>query len=508
MAGSKLAMLTNMIKQFPDIVQNAIMTRQGLLDALMDPRRDMNKECGYPEEYEPTLLYNLYRRDGISKRVVELYPSESWRKDPEVYETEDAEKTPFEEEFDTLVKSKNLWYWLNRLDELSGIGRYGVLYLGVNDGKDPSEPLAGIPEDDSFEVTTVGTPAKLPITKNEGNVKLVYLRALHESCIQIHTRDTDFKSPRYSKPILYSLTFRDSGTGNISGGRSESVQKVHWTRVIHFADNCLDSEVMGTPRMEVVGDRLCDNRKVASSSGEMFYKGAFPGLSLEVDPNKGDPDMDPKDVRKEMARYANGLSRYLALVGVSVKSLATQIADPGNTLDAIIEQICIALACPKRIFTGSEQGQLASGQDQGTWNDRMHRRREQTVSPKIVRPTIERLMNAGVLSKVKFDIAWPDLNSSTDAEKATVAYTRAQALSLFMSSGLETVMTFADFLTQIMEMDEMQVAEIVKNAQDSIAVIDEAKLHDAEIQAKVNDTLAIPDTQGTPPKNPNLPKGK
>src|SRR6185312_3650467 len=148
--------------------------------------------------------------------------------------------------------------------------------------------------------------------------------------------------------------------------------RVHWSRVIHIADNLRNSEIFGVPRMQPVYNRLLDLRKLYGGSAEMYWAGAFPGLSLETNPQLGgDVLIDQSAVRSMMGQYRNGLQRYLQLTGMSAKVLSPTVVDPTQQVDKQIEAICIELTIPVRVFKGSERGELASNQDDSTWNDRV-----------------------------------------------------------------------------------------------------------------------------------------
>src|SRR5215469_1742373 len=145
------------LRRMEDLVANAYLTRYELMKQLMDPRRSIETECGYPEYGESIsarMYKNLYDREPIAARVVEVMPRECWQVQPEVYEDNDPNTvTPFEEDWDGLgasISPSKSWYgqekgslvyeYLCRLDILSGIGHFGVLLFGFDDGKNLAEP--------------------------------------------------------------------------------------------------------------------------------------------------------------------------------------------------------------------------------------------------------------------------------------------------------------------------------------------------------------------------------
>ena len=475
-------------------IENASTLRTQVMERLLDPRRDINEECGYPETITPQQYRYLYDREGVAKRVVAVVPEESWALLPEVYETEDGEtETPFEVAWGTLVDEMNLFHHLYKVDEISGIGRFGILLLGIKDGStDLSTPIAGVSLDGK---SPVAAPAPSAAGGGDGGVgegdvtRLLYLRAFDESVIQIDQRETNTQSPRYGKPTLYKVTFTDheganAGGASGSGGGLGVKHTVHWTRVIHVADNCMTSEVYGTPRMQVVFNRLMDLRKVYGGSAEMFWKGGFPGIAIEVNPNLPDAELDTDTIKEEMDLYMNGLQRWIALQGVTAKSLSPQVSDPTAHIDAQLENIAITLGVPKRVFFGSERGELASTQDQLSWNKRVAKRQETYLTPQVLRPLVDRLIAVGVLPAVEYHVEWPDLNTVTDLEKADVATKMVAALAAYIAGGCDAIVPPPEFLSIFLGMGTDEIKQIMDAAEEYQEVREETALGDAEIEAE------------------------
>jgi len=475
-------------------VLTAMLFSRASLFGIIDPKgRDINKECGYPDHVTIEQLRQLYEREGPATRVVQVLPSETWSVNPELYEVEDATKTPFELAWDELQLKFNIWSYLHRVDELSGIGHYGVLLLGVDDNKDLSEPIDTIDE-------------RGEQVANGKKYNLIFLRAFDEYLVRVDSYQSDPTNPRFGQPLLYDIQFADPGA--VSGTNSTTLvdttrKKVHWSRIIHVADNRKSSEVFGVPRMLPVLNRIYDLRKVLGGSSEMLWKGGFPGYSFETTPevNAGDLDIDTASLKKQIEAYQNGLQRYLALQGVSAKSLAPQVADPSNHIEQNLRIIAMTLGVPLRIFLGSEAAHLASTQDTGTWNRRLGQRQEIYVTPMIIRPTVDRLMMIGVLPKVKqYFVSWKDLNTLTESEKADISLKRSQALLAYISSGSEVAIPPLEFWTNIMGMTLDQAVSIVEAAKknaDKMTTVD---------QNPPAPTSAQQGTKGNPDQNPGPPK--
>ena len=494
MEASKTTLTDSQQRFVERLIENVVMSRSQLINRLMDPRRNIDDECGYPPDITSIGIdqyRDLYDREPVANRVVQLLPRECWQVQPLVYEDEDSQKpTEFEDAWDALgrgLRGEQCWYqdeagspvWehLRRADVLSGIGHYGVLLLGFDDGKALDQPVDGVSQTAEANFGTLqGTdaqyagirlgPAEFPSDKpSTQKRKLLFLRAYDESLVQITQYEADLRSPRFGMPVFYLLTINDPREQQSGIGLPVARVKVHWTRLIHLADNLNSSEVMGTPRMRPVLNRLLDLRKVYGASAEGFWKSCFTGLSLETHPELGgDAIIDQLGMKSMMENYQNGLQRYLTLVGMSAKSLAPSVVDPASQISTQIEAICIQLGCPVRVFKGSERGELASSQDDASWNDRLRERQNNYITPRVIVPFIDRLISAGVLPEPQgYSVEWPDLDSLGDADKAAIGLQRTQALVAYVTGGVENLITPEDYLTRVMGLDEEE-AEAITDA--------------------------------------------
>lgn len=433
--------------------------RSQLMRYMVDGPKNIDADCGYPTWLTPLHYSTMYEREGVAKRVVHCEPNESWRVVPEVYEDENPENdTEFEKEWKAFVKRWDPWHWLHRIDQISGIGQFGILLLGLDDGRDLNEPVEGMEEWD-------GTMDEEGDVLGSGKINLIYIRAFSEEVVWVAVREKDVKSKRYGLPVMYDVQFRDYPSWGISAGEIVS-RKIHWTRVIHVADNRVMSEVYGVPRMREVYNRLFDLRKVYAASGEGYWRGAFPGLAFEINPELADQgiEMDKESIRKEFAAYADGLQRYMAVQGVTTKSLPPQVVDPSGTAESLLKSIAIAKEIPYRILFGSEEAKLASGQDSRAWNDRVARRQNTYVTPHLVRPFVDRLVQFGILPPVEeYFVDWPDLNAPTDQDKAGVGLTRTQALASYVGGGVDQLIPPRSFLAIVLGMTTEEIDAIMKD---------------------------------------------
>lgn len=464
--------LLNKMGRLGDIAENATFSRSSLVNRLLDSRRDYDRECGYPDtsNITPEMYNQLYERDAIANRVVDVWPKECWAVQPTVYEDEDSEVvTPFEEGWDNLSqglrecgKQKSfyqdeegspIWELLSRADSISGIGHYGVILMGFDDKRPLEEPIE---------------PGKAH--------RLLYLSAFHQALAPITAMVSDQGNPRYGKPEAYNITLNDPSVFTVGGvfGATTATVKVHWSRVIHLADlwtNSGISEVYAPPRMRPVINHLQDlSYKLYGGSAEMFWRGAFPGLSFETHPQLGgDVELDTTEAKEQYEQYINGLQRVFAMSGVTVRTVAPSVVDPSNQINTRIQAICIQLGIPMRIFMGSERGELASSQDSGAWDGRVNGRRTGYITPRIIVPFVDRLIYLGVLPQPQgYSVFWKRNRDLTEMEQANLAGARVQAVGAFVQSGAEQLITPSSFFTRFMGMDENETEAMLQEKRDEI----------------------------------------
>lgn len=449
-----------------ELVMNMEFSRSRLLKQLFDPRRDLDDECGYPKDNpSPEEYYQLYDRDPIAARVVELYPKECWQVQPCVYEEEEGDTvTEFEAAWDAMCRGLRsekswfqddtgsaLWEYMYRLDVASGIGRYGVMLLGFNDvvGDDLSQPV-----------------------KMSTALRLNFLRVFPEALADIVQYENDSNSPRFGMPTQYNITFNDPRERMTGVGVSTSTKSVHWQRVIHVpSDDVVSSEFIGIERMRPVLNRILDLRKVYGAASEGYWKACFTLLTAETHPSLGgDVEIDQNKIKEMFENMMNGLQREGVLSGMTLKSTAPAVVDPTPHIDKGIEAICIKLACPVPVFKGYEIGEQASTENRGQWDDRLKARMHSRLTPRMIVPFVDRLINLKLLPEPQgYSVDWPDLSNTTESEMADTALKTITAIAQYVSSGANTLMTPVDFFTRILGW-EQEEAEAVLTA--SIEAVD------------------------------------
>lgn len=446
-------------------VSNQMSIRERFERAMLDPcGRDLDRECGYPDNIDLSLYHRMFERNGIAARIVELFPDECWALDPDVYSTENLEETdPLEEATKQLNEDIDLWHHCHKADIQSRIGHYGILFLGLNDGLALDQPVRGF----DFQ----GEPIK---DAPQPEWKLNYIRAFPEREATMGDRETDPASPRYGHPVWYNVKFlaKNEIQGASSAQPGMFDKKIHWTRVLHIAETkSTSSQIVGMPALQRPWNDCLDVRKILGADGEGFWKAGFPGLAITTQPGIENPELDMEAVREQIFKYFAKTQRYLAASQVDINTLAPNIADPNAHFLVHIKAICISLGIPWRIFVGSEEAKLAADQDALSWVARVKTRQDKYLLPMLIRPLIKLLMKYGVLPRVsRPKYAWGDLNTPTPQDVADIGESRSRCIQLYMTSGAAAFIRPLHFLTYIMGLSLAQAQEIVKLAGGEAAI--------------------------------------
>jgi len=372
-------------------------------------KRDLYSVLGYAR----TLLGQDYRarytRGGLARRIVEVYPKATWRGGLEIFEDENPNvDTPFEQAIKQLNDQLKLWATLRRLDTLAGLSSYAVMLIGAPG--DPSTPLPKGKPGGLLYLTLFsggGGPGSTNVTS-----------AAISADATIDTLVQDPKDKRYGLPATYRLTKLAETSGDFN-------KPVHWTRILHVAEGCLDNDVYGSPVLEPVWNLLDDLDKITGGGAEAFWLRANQGLHLNIDK---DTTLTPEErtaLHDQAEEYQHQIRRMLQTRKVSVDVLGSDTANFSSPADAIITQIAGALAIPKRILTGSEMGELASSQDRENWRDQVTGRRTEYAEPNIVRPLIDRLLEFGYLPPLRkegeYQVEWSHIQALTEQERGAGA---------------------------------------------------------------------------------------
>jgi len=415
--------------------------------------RDLYEALGYKKELTTADFWNAYLRQDIARKVNNFPVNSTWR--GEIKITDGKDDSPFTKEFEALADRTRLWNKITRVDRLTGLGQYAILVLGFDDVQNP----------DQF---------RNQVTAGE-NRRLLYVHAYSERSVEIEQWETDTKSERYGLPLLYKIKTTVPGDMNTTRDLL-----VHHSRVVHVAEELLESEVYGVPRLQGVYNRLDDLAKIVGGSAEMFWRGARPGYAAKTRENARLGPQDKSDLDQQFDEFEHELRRWMRIQGMDIESLAPQVSDPSNHVDVQLNMISGHSYIPKRMLIGSERGELSSQQDETNWNQYIDDRRDSFAEPMVLRPLVDRLIAVGTLptpEKGEYQVEWPDLWTPSEKERSEIASNYSSAIKSYSSAaGASSIVPEKAFLREILGWSE----EAIQQAFEEL----ETALRDEEEEAR------------------------
>lgn len=410
--------------------RSGFASAQGLLS--FNGNRDVSRALGYALNITPEEYLFRYERNGLAARVVECKPEATWVDEMELVEDEDPDVlTQFEEIWNELESRLHVTAAFQKLDILAGVGCYGVLFLGLP-----------------------GTDLSVPAPDRYRPEDIVYLVPYSEVKAPIVAYETDPSNERYGLPTIYELSL--VGTS----GRTKKT-RVHHSRVLHIADGKLDSRYLGQPRLKRVWNDFDNADKVLGAGAEAYWQRANPGLFGTVAADTVLKPEDAEELDQQMDEYIHQQRKQILARGVEFDLKGSNVSDFSNPLDAIITVIAGSTGIPKRILVGSEMGELASTQDASNWEKKIALRRTQYAEPEVIRPFVQKLIDAGALPDVEYQVRWPERQTMDDNQRADVAVKLA---GLNDAAG-ELVITGQEIRDRILKLPRLEEATDEKQRQ-------------------------------------------
>ncbi len=395
-------------------------------------KRDVYDALGYERSPSYAQYLGKYMRQDIAGRIVDLPAKDTWRKPPIIHDAlsstgETQPRSGFIRGVQWLIQRRRLWHYLARIDRLAGIGRFGVLLIGARGvGLLSSElPRMSRPED------------------------VLFFSPYAEGSVEIMSLVSDPTSARFGLPETYRVAL----------GEGLSSETVHWSRMIHVADDLLEDEVFGQPRMQRAFNLLDDLLKIVGGGAEATWKNMDKGLHADVRDGFDNPD-DEETLSEEIDEYQHGLRRFLRTRGMNIQALGSDVVDPTGLFNAVIGLVAAASDIPQRILLGSERGQLASSQDTAQWAGQIAERQRNFAEPQVLRALLDRLIEYGALPEPEggqYAVEWPSLFELTDLERAELAAKYAQAASVMSPGAPDLALSISYFQRVLLRLPEAEI---------------------------------------------------
>lgn len=405
--------------------------------------RDIYNILGYKKTLEFQDYLNRYDRDHIASRIIDAPAKATWKEFPRIIPLDDngeikkSQDKKLHKLLRRLDKRTNLRGSISRADRISGIGRYGILVVGIKDGRPLEDPVGTIRSID----------------------EIVYFTPYAENNAKIVSVETSETSPRFGLPTVYEISSNASDeTVDPSALRIPS-KKVHHSRVIHIAENMLENGIYGRPRLEKVYNLFDDMAKVVGGSAEFFWRIADRGMQFDLDKDTQLTDAEEEAFEEEIINWIHGLTRFIKTKGISAKSLGSETADPRGPFNPIISLMSGAVNIPQRVLMGAESGHLASTQDRASWNETISLRQDDFAEPVVVRPLMSLLVGLKVIPNIEdYTVRWPLVQPLTRMEAGDIAQKKSLALINYArhvkemkAAGEKPVLSIDEFKTSLID---------------------------------------------------------
>lgn len=347
-------------------------------------------DYGYPQNLDFFHFWNMYRRFGIAKNVVELPVDTGWLSVPEI-KGGDA----FDKAFEDSAKRINFWIRVKGLDNRQRVGRYAGMFMRVKDDKQPNEPLEGT---------------------LSGEQGLVSMTPLYESQLEVIETESDPKSENFGNPKMYQ---HRSGVAGDRNERSQQTFNIHPSRIVIAAEGADDGSILGIPILESVFNSLMDLRKIIGGGGEGFYKNASQNIVFELtDGASATKNLDAlkkfNDNYDDFSR--DRMRRAMWTPGLKPSVLQSDLISPKEFFGVALNDVASGAQIPATVLIGQQTGRLASDEDSKQFLSTVQSRRENYMTD-LVRSLIDWMIQFGILPASEYEVIWDDLLASSDKDK-------------------------------------------------------------------------------------------
>lgn len=459
-----IASLSAKVDSFVNIANSQFSTLRGQFGSFLglspDGKRDTYDIYNYPKSLSGDTgfrqMYQYSRRQGVANRITWGLSKRCWRDGFEIYDSseEDAKQVLVDEV--QMLKRAGFVKKIEQADILNRIGRFSVLFVGVPDGKDPSEPL---------DRTSLGSDW----------LDKLYFVAYPYDGAQISSQVSDPTDQRFGLPEKYTLQ-RSTSSSDTKDAEIKAIT-AHWTRVVHLNENALDSDIEGMGALEPVFNAILDIEKATGGSSEAYFRNARQKIAYEIDPQFANDVLTNEKSKKSFntaaEKFTDDWQDHTMAAGAKVKSIVAPLADPLPTVKASLWTVSSYTGLPIRVLTGEGSGQLAGSEDQLAY-DQIIMDRQNLVCSGWVSVALEVLERAGMIELPEdYEIRFPIKQASTEKEKAEIGNKKADTIQKLASAkssaggdGIDIVSAFAECGLKDVEVEDVDIDDIDESIDD------------------------------------------
>lgn len=379
-----------------------------------DTMHNIYLDYGYPASLNFNNYWNMYRRFGIARNIVELPVDTGWMNLPTI----EGEVENFNTEFEKLVKQVSLWDRMRALDNRQRVGRYAGMFIRVRDNLEPSAPIV------EGSLTSIGT--------------VIQLIPIYEGQLTISTTQDDIMADDFGMPTLYN--FNSGSTGNRNEKLTTSFN-IHPSRIVIAAEGADNGGIYGISSLEAPYNSLMDLRKIIGAGGEGFYRNAAQNLIHELADGASAAQNETLLNKFNEASddfMMNRFRRNMWTPGMKTKVLESNMGNPKDPFACALNDVAAASKIPATILIGQQTGRLASTEDSKQFLSGINSRRENFMS-EMTRDVIDWFIVNGVLPATEYEIEWTDLLELSQADRLTNSKSMADTNRLQFQSNQDPV---------------------------------------------------------------------
>lgn len=376
-------------------------------------RRNAWSDYGYPKITTFMMHYTMYRRFGLAKAGIQMYPDKCWSVKPTIHQGKDIteaenriDRTPQEAAFDEFANRVSLWDKMKAVDTRQRVYQYGALIIMTQavDGASTEfgEPLETVSLDD-----------------------ITGLRAVYQEQMIPTKWEQDRNNARYGLPTKYQYRqelIQDESRQEYEITNKNNYIDVHWTRVITFAEGDPNDNIEGEPANEAGFNSLITLERIIGAGGEGFWKNAvMKTVYSNTDKDAPVPTQDEiNEFSKSMQDFVENMDKFLMMNGMQADVLSADLPNPQEFFDVALSDYAASVKIPHKILVGAQTGRLAADED-GSFFLQNAQERSENWCTTMVNKLVDWLNEHTNLGMLDYIVEWPDLLEPTKGEKLDVA---------------------------------------------------------------------------------------
>lgn len=415
-----------------------------------------NEVLGYPNSINFQSCLDMYKNSGIAQKIVKALTDEVWANPPMIKAVEnDSSSHVFADDYRKFSRRVNLEQVFREAEILAKIGRFSVIYLGIDSGSGTESPVEGI---DSFD-------------------DIEYVKAFGEDAVSVEELNSDLTSPYYGTPEIYR--FKES-LGEVPDRFKRDCRDifVHRTRMTHIVYSDLGQQVWGEYYLQPIFPKLIDLNKVVGGGANMFWLNGRGGISVDFKEGFAPPSDKVKkeahfrEIQESYADYSEGIKRLIVSHGLEYNPINHVLPSPKPFFEALMGFICGTYGIPWRMLLGTEQGSQSSTEDRNNFEQTVTKYRSSFSEPVVLRGFINHALELGAYAGyADYAVEWNQLYGLSEIDEMEILAKKMEMIEKYAASdGAIALIPPEQFLDVFLKLPEDVIIDI-KTRKDSSIVM-------------------------------------